>query len=289
MQTFHCTHCQFLVFFENTRCLNCGKSLAYLPDRQVLAALREETNGVWAVEGKAHETITYRLCTNYATEAVCNWAVLSDDPDPLCRSCRLTRVIPNLGKTSNREAWLKLEAAKRRAIYSLLGFALPVEQKSGEDDRGLAFEFLEDTVVNGDAKRVMTGHDNGLITINISEADDVKREAQRKLQNEPYRTLLGHFRHEIGHYYWDRLIKDGRGLEPFRELFGDERADYQVALQEHYEKGPPVDWQNDYVSAYASTHPWEDWAESWAHFQHMADALETAGSVGLTIRPRRSR
>jgi hypothetical protein len=134
---------------------------------------------------------------------------------------------------------------------------------------------------------VLTGHDNGVITINIAEADDVLRETQRLEQNEPYRTLLGHCRHEIGHYYWDVLIQGSARLDAFRAMFGDERADYGAALKEHYEHGPPAQWEEKYVSAYASTHPWEDWAESWAHYLHMTDALETAHSTGLSLRPPR--
>jgi hypothetical protein len=127
---------------------------------------------------------------------------------------------------------------------------------------------------------VLTGHDNGLITINIAEADDVHREKQRSLQKEPYRTLLGHFRHEIGHYFWDQLIAFGPRLEDFRALFGDERADYQKALDRHYGEGPPARWEDSFISAYSTMHPWEDWAESWAHYLHMVDALETAGATG---------
>jgi hypothetical protein len=133
---------------------------------------------------------------------------------------------------------------------------------------------------------VLTGHDNGLITVNIAEADDVLREQQRTQQREPYRTLLGHFRHEIGHYYWDRLIQNSASLEAFREKFGDERADYQAALNRHYEQGPPEHWEREFISAYATTHPWEDWAESWAHSLHMIDALETARATGVMLRPR---
>jgi hypothetical protein len=134
---------------------------------------------------------------------------------------------------------------------------------------------------------VFTGHDDGLITINVAEADDVQRERQRAAQNEPYRTLLGHFRHESGHYYWDRLVEHSDRLQAFRELFGDERESYADAMKRHYESGPPANWQRDFVSAYATMHPWEDWAETWAHFLHIVDTLETATSAGLRLQPRR--
>jgi hypothetical protein len=286
VKTFHCTHCQHLVFFENIRCLNCGHALAYLPDRNLMGAVEKAPEGLWHFEGPGGQEHAYRLCTNYDGENVCNWAVPQEDTNTLCRSCRLTHVIPDLTQPGNATAWYRLEVAKRRLVYSLLGLGLRVLEKKEPHDAGLEFQFLQDSG-SGDGQRVLTGHDNGLITINIAEADDVQREQQRRLQNEPYRTLLGHFRHEIGHYYWDRLIKDSPRLESFRQLFGDEQADYQQALQRHYESGPPADWQDAFISAYATCHPWEDWAESWAHFMHMTDALETAASVGISVRPKR--
>jgi hypothetical protein len=198
----------------------------------------------------------------------------------------LTHVIPDLSQPGNAVAWYRLEVAKRRLVYTLLGLGLPVIAKKAPNDGGVEFQFLADSP-SGDCRRVLTGHDNGLITINVAEADDVQREQQRQQQNEQYRTLLGHFRHEIGHYYWDRLIQGGPRLEAFRKLFGDEQADYQQALQHHYASGPPPNWETAFISAYATSHPWEDWAESWAHFMHMTDALETAAAVGLSLRPKR--
>jgi hypothetical protein len=286
MKTFHCTHCENLIFFENVRCLNCGHSLAFLPDRGTMAALIQSPDGLWRAEIEAPDSVGYRLCANYDKISVCNWVVPAEDSNDFCRSCRLNRIIPDLSTQRNTAAWFRLEVAKRRLLYTLLGLNLPVVPKNGNDISGLAFEFLEDSPV-GDAKRVMTGHDNGLITINIAEADDVHRERQRTLQKEPYRTLLGHFRHEIGHYYWDGLIANGPKLDAFRALFGDERADYQQALNRHYGEGPPAHWEQNYISAYSTMHPWEDWAESWAHYLHMVDALETASAAGLTLRPKR--
>jgi hypothetical protein len=287
MRTFHCTHCQSLIFFENVRCLNCDRSLAFLPDRGLLAALTQSPDGLWRSELQGAESRGYRLCANYNRASVCNWVVPADDPCDFCRSCRLNRVIPDLSSDRNAVAWFRLEIAKRRMLYTLLGLGLPVIPKSADDAQGLAFEFLENHS-DGDATRVLTGHDNGLITLNIAEADDVHREKERALQKEPYRTLLGHFRHEIGHYFWDRLIADSSLLGNFRAVFGDERADYQEALQRHYRDGPPPHWERNFISAYATMHPWEDWAESWAHYMHMVDALETAGAAGLALRPVRS-
>jgi hypothetical protein len=288
MKTFHCTHCDSLVFFENVSCLNCGHVLAYLPDQGLIAAMSQRRDRAWLAEGDLSRRQTYRLCANYTEQHVCNWAIPSEDLNSLCRSCRLTRVIPDL-TPGGKEAWARLETAKRRLVQSLLRLQLPLAPKSDTHPEGVAFEFLQDsTQANGDSQRVLTGHDNGLITINIAEADDVEREKQRQRQHEPYRTLLGHFRHEIGHYYWDLLIRDSDQLRKFRTLFGDERADYGQALKRHYRDGPPADWAERYISTYATSHPWEDWAESWAHFLHMADALETANETGLVLRPRRA-
>jgi hypothetical protein len=253
------------VYFENVQCMNCNLPLAFLPDLRIMAALPDRR--------------AYRLCANYEQEGVCNWAVSATDPQALCVSCRLTRVIPNLRQEGNRTAWYRLECAKRRLVFSLFELGLPFAEWNAEGG-GLVFEFLQDSPC-GDAGRVLTGHDNGVITINVAETDDALREQQRNRQGEPYRTVLGHFRHEIGHYYWDRMIQFSPHLAAFRQLFGDERADYASALQTHYAQGPRPNWQNEFISAYASSHPWEDWAESWAHFLHMTDALETAEAAGL--------
>jgi hypothetical protein len=217
---------------------------------------------------------------------VCNWGLPADDPHALCESCRLTRVIPDLGVPGNKEAWYKLEVAKRRLVYTLLKLGCPVRNQTDDPERGLAFEFLADTPDPNDAP-VLTGHANGVITLNIAEADDAERERRRIQLHEPYRTLLGHFRHESGHYYWDRLIAGTPQLDPFRGRFGDERADYAAALKAHYDNGPPTDWRDRFVSAYAAAHPWEDWAETWAHYLHMIDTLETAADCGLSLRPSR--
>jgi hypothetical protein len=210
--------------------------------------------------------------------------VFEDDPEPYCLSCRLTRVIPDLEQLGNREAWYRIEVAKRRLIYTLFDLGLPVVSKALDAEEGLAFEFKAD-VPTPEGGPVFTGHDEGLITLNLAEADDAERERRRVQMHEPYRTLLGHFRHESGHYYWDRLIRDTERLAVCRKLFGDERLDYEVALKRHYDEGPPVDWQQNFVSTYASSHPWEDWAETWAHYLHMIDGLDTAAACGFSLQP----
>jgi hypothetical protein len=214
---------------------------------------------------------------------VCNWALPKYDDNALCRACRLTRTIPNLAREGNARLWYKLEVAKRRLVYTLDQLGLPLQSKHEHPAIGLTFDFLEDAPTGG---TVITGHAAGVITINLAEADDAERVKRRIALNEPYRTLLGHFRHESGHYYWDRLIRDSGRIEAFRELFGDERSDYQAALQRHYQNAPSG-WQDQYLSAYATMHPWEDWAETWAHYLHMIDALETAADCGILIKPPR--
>jgi len=181
-----------------------------------------------------------------------------------------------------------MELAKRRLVYSLMSLQLPVINKEEDPERGLAFEFVVDPETP-DGPPALTGHASGVIRINLAEADDVERERRRCALHEPCRTLLGHFRHEIGHYYWDLMVRDNGGrLEAFRQLFGDERQDYSAALDKNYTQGPPADWQQHYISSYASSHPWEDWAETWAHYLHLMDALETAAVSGLSLRPKRA-
>jgi hypothetical protein len=285
MKVFHCDHCGHLLFFENSICVQCHRKVAYLPDLALVGSLDQAGDGIWRSPPPAAARRVYRLCRNYTDEHVCNWAVSADDENPLCISCRLTRVIPDLTRDGHRQAWYRLEMAKRRVMFTLMQLRLPVVSRDEDPERGLAFEFKGDTPSQTGA--VLTGHAQGVITINVAEADDVERERMKKAVHEPYRTLLGHVRHEIGHYYWDRLIKDG-AIEEFRALFGDERRDYGEALRAHYQNGPPPDWQEHYVSAYASAHPWEDWAETWAHYLHMVDALETAADCGLSLRPARA-
>ena len=191
-------------------------------------------------------------------------------------------MIPDLSVTGNLERWQKLEIAKRRVVYTLMRLGLPLEGVAAENRPALRFKFIGD--VPGQPPQ-FTGHSNGLITVNIAEADDAERERRRVNLHEPYRTLLGHLRHEVAHFYWDRLIRNSKWIPGFRKLFGDETADYAVALQKYYKEGPPADWQSRHVSAYGSAHPWEDWAETGAHYFHILDMMETAGSFGLRLKP----
>jgi hypothetical protein len=262
------------VFFRNSECLACRTPLGFLPDRLALLPLAADGD-LWRVDSEA-DGPRWRRCANFEP-AACNWMIDAEDATPRCRSCRLNRVIPDLSVPGNAEAWRRIEHAKRRLVSQLLAFGLPVRSQGEDPEHGLSFDFLASTPAN----HVTTGHASGVVTLNIAEADDATRERIRSELHEPYRTLLGHLRHEVGHYYWDRLVAGTPWHEPFRALFGDERADYAAALKRNYEQGPPADWAQRHVSAYASMHPWEDWAETWAHYLHMVDTVDTAISFGL--------
>jgi hypothetical protein len=223
----------------------------------------------------------YRYCQN-KLQGGCNWLIPSDSNKVFCVACELNNTIPNILINDNLISWQKIEVAKHRLIYSLLRLNLPLKSKAEDLVNGLQFDFLADT---SPEERVMTGHDNGIITLNINEANEVERTKNQLNLKENYRTLLGHMRHEIGHFYWDRLIMNSTYLTPFRALFGDEQKDYAVALESYYAGIPPQDWPDHFISIYATSHPWEDWAESFAHYLHMMDTIETAYSFGVTIDP----
>ncbi len=281
MKIFPCI-CGQVVFFDSVTCTRCRRALAFLPDRGIVTAIEEAGGDSWREAGRDGPGVLYRMCRNGRDHGVCNWAVPAADPNAYCRACRLNQVIPNLGDPDARQAWYRLEIAKRRLLYTLLDLGLPVASKDEDPERGLAFSFLKEDGVS----KVLTGHSNGLITINVAEADDAYREKMRLQMGEAYRTLLGHFRHESGHYFFDRLVAGTPWVPRFRELFGDESADYAAARDRHYRDGAPGDWPTRFVSAYASMHPWEDWAETWAHYLHITDTIETAQAYDLVLKPR---
>jgi hypothetical protein len=285
--------CGSTVFLRNSACLNCHRQLGYEPQRaQVVALHATELNGQWTIESEGQGNNLsgarrYHRCANFHSAAHCNWlrpvdVQMPGGDDGLCLSCSLNRTIPDQTLPENHVLWQRIEVAKRRLVSQLLALGLPVTtlMRTPWQDakRGLAFDFLR--TMDPDFP-VMTGHAFGVITLDAQEADDAHREATREALKEPYRTLLGHMRHEVAHYYWDRLVAGTPWIEPFRQLFGDERKDYAQALQTHYAIGPPFDWAQRHVSAYASSHPWEDWAETWAHYLHMRDGMDTARSFGL--------
>jgi hypothetical protein len=266
--------------FENVLCLKCRHTLGYLPDADVLGAFIPAGEGQWKSVSAGTRTRLYRMCANYEQHNVCNWMVPIEDRSELCLACRLNRTIPDLSDPDNLYRWGRVESAKRRLIYTLLSLGLPIIDKQTDPEHGLAFELLID---EPGKPRVLTGHNEGLITLNITEADADVRERMRRQMGEKYRTLVGHFRHEIGHYYWNVLVRDDGRLGSFRELFGDEGADYAEAIERHYAQGAPEDWQEHYISSYASSHPWEDWAETWGNYLHIVDTLESARDAGMTL------
>ena len=261
-------HCGQRIFFDNTVCLRCGAALAFDPAVGKLVALDSTTEG--------------QRCDNFSSVATCNWLAPSSGstlPD-LCLSCSLNLTIPDISQPENASLWRECEQAKRRLIAQLLALKLPLQSLREDPEQGLGFELLR--WLPGDPP-LRTGHLQGVITIDVAEADPAWREQMRQRLQEPYRTMLGHFRHESGHYYWFRLVDNDRWLPAFRELFGDETQDYARSLQHHYHYGPPADWQTCYISSYASAHPWEDWAETWAHYLHMSDTLAAAEQMGVRI------
>ena len=284
MKLFTCQNCEQLLYFENVRCENCGSALGFYSKELDLLTLQPLENEVY--QEHSHPERHYRYCAN-ARHKACNWVLPQDEEGEYCQACQLNQTIPNLDEDNYVSLWKKLEIAKHRLVYTLMRLRLPLVSKEDDAERGLAFDFLADQKLpSGKIERILTGHAQGLITININEADDAKRAQMKQEMGEPYRTLLGHFRHEVGHYYWNVLIADSEHLPEYRRLFGDEREDYGEALQQHYQQGAPKDWQDRFISAYASAHSWEDWAETWAHYLHMVDTLSTAYAFGLQIEPR---
>ena len=205
MNIFHCDNCRSLVFFENVQCVKCGQTLGFLPDILDLTALKPDTANpdCWHALAPAAENRAFRQCKNWQEHGVCNWLVPAEDESPFCIACRMNKTIPDLTVAGNSKRWYKIEKAKRRLVYTLLRLQLPMQGSFQEPGPSLQFDFLAQAY---GGSTVFSGHKHGLITLNIAEADDEEREKHRVNLREPYRTLLGHFRHEAAHYYWDRLI-----------------------------------------------------------------------------------
>ena len=281
MRLFTCQACGQLIYFENQTCERCAHRLGYNPQAFEMTALEPASGETWS--SLSSPPRTFRFCDNAAYD-VCNWLIPADTPDRFCTACRHNRTVPDLSNSANRVAWSKLEIAKHRMMYSLRHLGLPIPSRADDSKAGLVFDFLADPS-DSHAPKVLSGHDNGLITLALSEADDAERERRRSVMHEPYRALLGHFRHEVGHYYWDRLVKDQDNLAECRAVFGNDEEDYEEALKRHYKNGPRANWRENFVSAYATAHAWEDWAETWAHYLHIIDSLETASAFGLEVHP----
>lgn len=263
MRTFACARCDQLVFFENTECLSCGAGLGFRWADRELITLTDE------LEEPAR-------CRNAAI-ATCN--ALVEQPGTLCFSCTLTRTRPHDADADGLRLFAIAEAAKRRLLFELGELELPIPDRTEEPDSGLAFDLLASTV-----EPVVTGHADGVITLDLAEAVPTHREDVKAQMGESYRTLLGHFRHEVGHFYFPLLAPEGSPeVERARALFGDDREDYGAALERHYADGPPADWPERFVSAYATMHPFEDWAESFAHYLHIVATVQTATAYGMYV------
>lgn len=285
MRRFWCD-CGHPLFFESTSCNNCGAEVGYDSHSGDMLSRRGGRIG-----SLFHAQGDYEYCDNGARYGVCNWLVPASEKGSLCHGCRYNRTIPWLGNEDNIGRWRRFEIAKKRLLYTLNSLHLPLVDGSTDPDRGLLFDFIEDQRSNPVLLEsfVSTGYLSGVITINALEADDLAREEQRVRMNESYRTLLGHLRHESGHFFQAYVLQDDRLGSEFRRLFGDPDADYQAALQRHYDLGPADGWSSYYISSYASAHPVEDWAECWSHYLHMMDTLETAAAYRMIDSPRMQR
>ena len=292
MRKFFC-QCGQSVFFDSNQCVNCGALLGFDPETMTMLSLRETEHGLLVGDQQPQLDFgsrQYRFCSNH-DHGVCNWLKPADSgcdsESGLCFGCQFNRTIPDLSRAENIRRWGQFEIARKRLFYTLLSLGLPLVNGFDDPENGLLLDFIEDQRSAPDhypQTFVSTGFHSGVITINAMEADDALRESVRAAMNESYRTLLGHLRHESGHYYWMLLSPDQTTLAEFVELFGDPQQDYAQALERHYAEGTQPDWQQNYISAYASAHPMEDWAETWAHYLLIQDALETAYNNGLILR-----
>ena len=266
MKRFTCPTCAQEVHFRNQSCVHCGTRLGFDADTMEMRAVTPDVT----------------LCAN-AEGAACNWLAVSTAPGSFCLACQHNHVVPDASMDGNIARWREVEMAKRKLIYGLIQWGLPRPTRQQDPIMGLAFDFLADRQGPNGVTPVMTGHQSGLITINIAESDDDVRVARRTAMDEPYRTLIGHMRHEVGHYYWAMLVDGSPHIDRYRALFGDERADYGAALQRHYDQGAPAGWQQTHISAYATSHPWEDFAETWAHWMHIVAGIETAAAYRMSL------
>lgn len=274
MRVFTCGHCGQVVFFGDHLCLRCQSPLGYDHERGAVVALTEVADG--RLVDLTSTTRTWQRCGGQHTTG-CNWLV-PQFSQAMCASCSLTRTRPADTDAAGMAEFVHAEHAKRRLLFQLRELGLPVQPRDEQTGTGLAFDLLS----SADTK-VITGHDNGIITLDLAEADPEHRERMRRQLGEPYRTLLGHFRHEIGHYFWSVLVSEGDVLDACRTIFGDDRLDYGQAVASYYAAAEDSsgNWTSNHISQYATMHPYEDWAESFAHYLHIQDTLQTATSFSL--------
>jgi hypothetical protein len=283
MQLFSCAGCGQTVYFDNRFCVRCERKLAFCPSNINVEALDLASDGHYTLTSNPQRAA--KLCANTAND-ICNWLADDGSANGFCQACEHNRLVPDASTEAGIDQWRKLSQAQRHLYYSLLRLDLPRLTRSQDPSGGLVFDFLVDEVQqDGSVQAAMTGHDEGVIAIRAAEADDLVREEVKDQMNEPYRTMLGHFRHEIGHFIWNKLVRDAGQLDECRAVFGDEREDYSEALNRNYAEGPRPDWPVLFISSYASIHPWEDFAECFAHYLHIVDTLETAHSFGIKIDP----
>ena len=284
MKPYPCPNCGHLDHFEVRICPRCGFTLGYEPATDQFLFLGDNAT-IWRdAHGQPHEVV---VCANNNAYAICNWLVPAIGNQPMCLACKHNRTIPDLSGPDVPQRWARIEAAKRRLFHTLIRLKLPAETMAEANANGtspgLAFDFLYDPVGEETGRvQITTGHHAGVITLNLIEGDDAKREQMRASLGEPYRTLLGHFRHEVGHYYFSRLIEGTSEIEDFRSCFGDERISYEAAKQQYY-GGGRTNWATDHISAYAAMHPWEDFAETFAHLLHIIDTMATIASFGMRM------
>jgi len=259
VRVFACPGCHQLVFFANTACLRCGTRFGFDPDSLTMVALGPDTVS----------------CANVEV-AGCNW--LAAAPGTRCASCVLTRTRPADDDLDAMAHFRTAEAAKRRLVFQLRTLGITLGPRDETTGTGVAFDLLSSAQVP-----VTTGHAGGVITLDLAESDDVHRERVRAKLSEPYRTVLGHLRHEIGHYLFTVLVTGDGDRAEVRRHFGDETMDYQTALERHYRDGPPADWGERHVTEYATMHPAEDWAETVAHYLHLRGVLQTAAAYRLRV------
>lgn len=284
MRAFACPVCNNFTAFEAAECRTCGAHVGlHLPSKEMLAV-----DGDVAFVGGEH----WVRCTQSGNLA-CNWLVPEEEHDAYqrgrCLADSLIRHEPAPDDTIAREKLVPAAGALRRLVFQLHDIGLPIEP-FWRTEGGLAFDLLSSYTTG---EKVTIGHADGVITIDLVETLDAYREQLRVRLGEPYRTMLGHFRHEVGHYYQNVLVETGPGAQTYldrcRELFGDERAGYAEAIQRHYKFGAPDTWRESFISEYATMHPWEDFAECFAHYLHIADTIDTSREAGMVLHADRVR